>query len=143
MGFIKMLIGVPLLMVILVFAFVNNDLATFNLWPFYIEITVSLSVAIVFFILLGFILGEFFSWLSYSPVRKALRSQKKENKKLNKEQQKLVKEMESLHENIETLKEREAKLPKPTFRERVKNLFWRKKKEPAAEGGFFSPVSKN
>ena len=94
MGFIKMLIGVPLLMVILVFAFVNNDLATFNLWPFYIEITVSLSVAIVFFILLGFILGEFFSWLSYSPVRKALRSQKKENKKLNKEQQKLVKEMD-------------------------------------------------
>lgn len=37
MGFIKMLIGLPLLVVILVFAFVNNDLAVFNLWPFYIE----------------------------------------------------------------------------------------------------------
>lgn len=54
MGFIKMLIGLPLLVVILVFAFVNNDLAVFNLWPFYIEITVSLSVAIVFFYLFRF-----------------------------------------------------------------------------------------
>ena len=48
MGFIKMLIGLPLLVVILVFAFVNNDLAVFNLWPFYIEITVSLSVPLSF-----------------------------------------------------------------------------------------------
>ena len=57
MGFIKMLIGLPILIIILIFAFVNNDLATFNLWPFYFEITVSQSVAIVFFILLGFLLG--------------------------------------------------------------------------------------
>ena len=144
MGFIKMLIGLPLLAVILIFAFMNNDLATFNLWPFYLEITVSLSVAIVFFILFGFLLGEFFAWLSYAPVRKALRSQKKQNKKLSKEQLKLVKEMESLHENIETLKEKEAALPKPSVKERLKNLFRRK---PAADkaksGGFFSPVSKN
>ena len=98
MGFIKMLIGLPLLVVILVFAFVNNDLAVFNLWPFYIEITVSLSVAIVFFIFFGFVLGELFSWMSYAPVRKALRSQRKQNRKLSKEQQKLVKEMENLHE---------------------------------------------
>ena len=52
MGFIKMLIGLPILIIILIFAFVNNDLATFNLWPFYFEITVSQSVAIVFFFLL-------------------------------------------------------------------------------------------
>ena len=39
MGFIKMLIGLPILIIILIFAFVNNDLATFNLWPFYFEIT--------------------------------------------------------------------------------------------------------
>lgn len=128
MGFIKMLIGLPLLVVILVFAFVNNDLATFDLWPFYIEITVSLSVAIVFFIALGFVIGSFFSWLSYAPIRQALRKQKKQNKKLNKEQQRLVREMEGLHENLENLKELEAQLPKPSFGEKFKNLFRKSKK---------------
>lgn len=125
MGFIKWLIGLPLLLVILIFAFVNNDLATFNLWPFYIEITVSLSVAIVFFIVFGFFFGHLYSWMSYAPVRKALRKQKKQNKKLSKEQLKLVKEMEGLHTNLETM---EAKLPKIGFKQRFKNIFKRKPK---------------
>lgn len=125
MGFIKMLIGLPLLVVILVFAFMNNDLATFNLWPFYIEITVSLSVAIVFFIFVGFVLGEFFSWLSYAPVRKALRNQKKQNRKLSKEQQKLVKEMETLQQDSA------VKPAKSGTGSRFKNLFRRKEKTPA------------
>lgn len=130
MGFIKMLIGLPLLVVILVFAFVNNDLAVFNLWPFYIEITVSLSVAIVFFIFFGFVLGELFSWMSYAPVRKALRSQRKQNRKLSKEQQKLVKEMENLHENLESYKEQEVKTSKPGLGARLKGIFSRKRKVP-------------
>ena len=120
MGFIKMLIGLPLLVVILVFAFVNNDLAVFNLWPFYIEITVSLSVAIVF------------SWMSYAPVRKALRSQRKQNRKLSKEQQKLVKEMENLHENLESYKEQEVKTSKPGLGARLKGIFSRKKESSSA-----------
>ncbi len=123
MGFIKTLIGIPLLIVILVFAFVNNDLATFSLWPFYVEITVSLSVAIVFLLLVGFILGNFFCWLSYAPIRKALRVQKKQNRKLSKEQQKLAKEMEDLHENLANLKELEAQMPKVSIWERFKNWF--------------------
>ncbi len=123
MGFIKTLIGIPLLIVILVFAFVNNDLATFSLWPFYVEITVSLSVAIVFLLLVGFILGNFFCWLSYAPIRKALRVQKKQNRKLSKEQQKLTKEMEDLHENLANLKELEAQMPKVSKWERFKNWF--------------------
>lgn len=132
MGFIKMLIGLPLLVVILVFAFVNNDLAVFNLWPFYIEITVSLSVAIVFFIFFGFVLGELFSWMSYAPVRKALRSQRKQNRKLSKEQQKLVKEMENLHENLESYKEQEVKTSKPGLGVRLKGIFSRKKESSSA-----------
>ncbi len=139
MGIVKMLIGLPLLVIIFVFAFVNNDLATFNLWPFYIEITVSLSVAIVFFIFLGFIIGELFAWMSYAPVRKALRSQKRQNKKLSKEQQKLVKEMENLHENLETLKELEAQKPKLSFKERLKKIFSRK--QPEEDDGYH-PVAK-
>ena len=97
MGFMKLLIGLPILIVILIFAFVNNDLATFDLWPFYFEITVSLSVAVVFFILLGFILGLVWMWMSYAPVRKALRQQVKQNKKLSKEQ------IESLKSNISSV----------------------------------------
>lgn len=129
MSFIKMLIGLPLVIIVAIFAFVNNDMATFNLWPFYIEITVSLSVAIIFFIIFGFVLGELFSWLSYAPMRKSLRIQKKQNKKLNKEQQKLVEKVSGLQENIENLKAEEVVEPKAPFKERFKNLFKRSKKE--------------
>lgn len=123
MGFVKMLIGLPLLIVILVFAFVNNDLATFNLWPFYIEITISLSVAIVSFIVFGFILGKLSSWMSYAPMRAQLRKQRKQNKKLSKEQQKLNDKVSGLQENLETLKAVEVKEPKISFKERLKNIF--------------------
>lgn len=123
MGFIKVLIGLPVIAVLLVFAFVNNDLATFSLWPFNIQVTVSLSVAVLFFVALGFILGSVFSWLSYAPVRASLRRQKKQNKQLSKEQQKLVKEIEVLQENLDNLKEVEAALPKPGLGERLKGVF--------------------
>ena len=126
MAFIKMLIGIPLLVIVLIFAFVNNDLATFSLWPFYIEITVSLSVAIVFLLVIGFVLGSFFSWLSYAPVRQALRKQKKHNKKLSHEHQKLTKEVEGLHEDIASLKENTQTNkvePKPGIGSQIKNLF--------------------
>ena len=130
MGFIKLLIGLPLV-VILVFAFVNNDLATFNLWPFYVEITVSQSVAIVSFVVFGYILGKVSSWMSYAPVRAQLRKQKKENKKLNKEQQKLTEKVSGLQENLETLKTQTAEIlpPKPTLKDMMKNIFKRKEKE--------------
>lgn len=53
MSFVKMIIGLPLIVIIAVFAFVNNDMAVFSLWPFNMEITVSLSVAGIFFIVFG------------------------------------------------------------------------------------------
>ena len=127
MAFMKMLIGLPLLVVILVFAFVNNDLATFSLWPFYIEITVSLSVAIVFFILFGFVFGSLFSWMSYAPVRQALRKQKKQNKKLHKEQQKLAQEVEVLHVNIANMQDTEKTDAKRSFGPKIKRFFNAKK----------------
>lgn len=147
MSFIKMLIGLPLIIVVLIFAFVNNDLVSFNLWPFYLEITVSQSVAIVFLLFLGFIWGKFDSWLSYSPVRRALRQQKKANKKLNKEQEKLTEKVSDLEGSITSLKEEakdakaaakdaeiaakeaekaKAKAERRPLSERLKNLFKRK-----------------
>lgn len=129
MGFIKALIRLIVLAVVLIFAFVNNDLATFNLWPFYIEVTVSLSVAIVFFIVIGFIWAKIDSWIGYAPLRRQLRHQKKQNKKLSKEQQKLAKEVEGLHENLTTMKEKEASQPKPPLKQRIVAWFKRNKKE--------------
>lgn len=127
MGFIKALIRLVILAVVLIFAFVNNDFANFNLWPFYIEVTVSLSVAIVFFVVFGFIWGKFDSWMGYAPVRSQLRQQKKQNKKLSKEQQKLTKEVEGLHENISTLKEeKKAAAPKQPLKQRIAAWFKRK-----------------
>ena len=71
MSFVKMIIGLPLIVIIAVFAFVNNDMAVFSLWPFNMEITVSLSVAVIFFIVFGYIVGKLDSWLSYAPLRRA------------------------------------------------------------------------
>ena len=118
MGFMKLLIGLPILIVILIFAFVNNDLATFDLWPFYFEITVSL----------GLNLGLVWMWMSYAPVRKALRQQVKQNKKLSKEQQKLVEKVSGLQSNLDSFKAAEAAKPKPTIKERFKAAFSRKPK---------------
>lgn len=127
MGFIKALIGLPLAFIILVFAFVNNDMATFSLWPTAVEITVSLSVAIIFLIVFGYLIGWIFAWLSYSDIRKALRQQKKQNKKLSKEQEKLTKEVEGLQGNIETLKANVPAEPKLSFKERLKKFFRRER----------------
>ena len=125
MGFVKTLIGLPVLVVVLVFAFVNNDLATFNLWPFAIELTVPLSVAILFFVIFGFVFGGLFSWLSYAPVRKDLRKQKKKNKKLSKQHQLLSETVSDLQGDLEQIKaEKEALAPsKPSWRD-----FFKKKK---------------
>ena len=112
MGFIKALIGLPVLIVILVFAFFNNELATFNLLPFDFEITVPLSVAILFFIISGFLLGSFFAWLSYAPLRQDLRRQKKKNKKLSKERQMLTEKYSDLQVDLEQIKaQKEALMP--------------------------------
>jgi uncharacterized membrane protein YciS (DUF1049 family) len=112
MGIVKILIGLPIFIIIAVFAFVNNDLATFNLWPLSIEVTVSLSVAVIFFVLLGFFLGSFFSWLSHAPLRKDLRKQKKKNKKLSKQQQELAETVSDLQGSLEQVKaEKQALMP--------------------------------
>ena len=124
MGFVKTIIGLPLAFALLVFAFVNNDMATFSLWPTAIEITVSLSVAIVFLVLVGYFIGWLFAWLSYAPIRKALKNQKKQNKKLTKEQEKLTKEVEGLQTNIDSLKAvNTPEEPKDTWQKKFKRIF--------------------
>lgn len=124
MNIIKTIIGLPLLVALLVFAFVNNDFATFSFWPFYLEITISLSVAILFLFLAGFMFGSFFTWLSYAP---ALHSEKRQNKKLAKNQKKLTEKVSTLKEDVTDLKKQ---IP---FKERFKNFFKRKPQEKIEE----------
>ena len=130
MNFFKMLIELPIIIVVLIFAFVNNDFVTYSLWPFLVEITVSQSVVIVFLILFGFILGKLDSYISYSPLRKALRQQKKANKILNKEQQRLNEKVSDLEGNIVSLKEENKTIkenePKLSMRERLRRFFHKK-----------------
>nr|QJR98146.1 hypothetical protein PlAlph_1500 [uncultured Alphaproteobacteria bacterium] len=108
MSFLKLVIGLPLIIVIAVIAFMNNEMVSINLWPFYIEITASLSVVIIVLTLLGYIIGKLDSWVSYAPLRLSLRNQKRQNKKLNAEQQKLVEKVEGLKENLESIKTTET-----------------------------------
>ena len=93
MGFVKLIIGLPLFVLLLIFAIVNNDFVTLKLWPTDIEVITSLSVVTFVLFFLGYFVGNLFSWLSHAKVRSSLRAHKKQNKKLSKEQEKLVKEV--------------------------------------------------
>lgn len=128
MGFVKFIIGLPLFILLLVFAVVNNDFVTLKIWPTNIEIITSLSVVIVFLVLLGYFVGWMFTWMSYLPIRGSLRAHKKQNKKLSKEQEKLVKEVENLQENIETMKTPDFSAPKQSLREKLRKFFFKDKK---------------
>lgn len=145
MSFIRMIIGLPLIIVAAVFAFVNNDMAVFSLWPFNVEITASLSVAIVFFLVAGYIIGKLDSWLSYSPLRSALRSQQRQNRKLSREQQALAGKVESLKGDLQNAKAKaeaeaeaaaasEKELPKSGLKAKLSGWF---KRKPAADEDFW------
>jgi uncharacterized integral membrane protein len=130
MGFIKLIIGIPLFVLLLVFAIVNNDFVTLKIWPTDIEIITSLSVVIVFLFLFGYLIGKLFTWMSYSSVRSSLKAHKKQNKKLSKEQEKLSKEVENLQENIETMSRTEISvLEKKSWKEKLRDIFIKKHKQ--------------
>lgn len=132
MLFFKIIIGLPLIVLLLVFAFVNNNMVELSLWPADLEITISQSVLIVFLYVLGYIAGWFFTWVSYAPIRRLLRAQRKENRKMSKEQEKLNKEVEDLRGNIDVMKAAMPSDPKPGFFARLKNIF--KSDSPSKHG---------
>ena len=126
MGFVKLIIGLPLFVLLLLFAIVNNDFVTLKLWPTDIEIITSLSVVVFVLFILGYLVGRLFSWLSYAKVRSSLRAHKKQNKKLSKEQEKLTKEVEGLQDNIQEMKTASSVNNKRSLKERFRNIFSRK-----------------
>lgn len=70
------------------------------------------TVLAVFFIF-GYILGRISAWFGYSPIRRALRMQRKANRALNKEQAKLTETVSGLKQDIEKAhREQTAGAPK-------------------------------
>lgn len=127
MKFFKFLFWLPVLLSVIVFSSYNNQMMSFNLWPFITEVKISGSLAIVGLIVFGYVVAKIDSWFSYSPIRRALSSQKKQNKALDKKQKELTQTISGLQENISTLKamnsvETEAK----SFMQGLKNMFKRK-----------------
>lgn len=127
MNFIRRLIEIPLVIVVIIFAVINNDFATFNLKPFNLDITVSLSVLILVLFFTGYLLGRLDSFVANAPLRAALREQKKNNKALSKEHEKLNEKFSNLQENLENMKHQEEKAPAVPFKERLSNFFSFKK----------------
>ncbi len=107
MSFLRFIIGLVLVVAVAVLAVMNSDMVVINLWPFYIDIKAKMSIVIIVLVLVGYIVGKFDTWAAYSPLRSALRAQKRQNKKLNVEKQKLFEKVEGLNEIIESLKHSE------------------------------------
>ncbi|MBQ8870299.1 MAG: LapA family protein [Alphaproteobacteria bacterium] len=129
MNFIRRLIGIPLIVVVIVFAVVNNDFATFTLKPFDVDITISLSVLILVLFFAGYLLGRLDGYVANAPLRSSLRAHKKTNKVLNKEHEKLHATVSDLQENIEYLKNKEPEKTKVPFKQKMSKFFSFKKNQ--------------
>lgn len=127
MNFIRRLIEIPLIIIVIIFAVVNNDFATFTLKPFNVDITISLSVLILVLFFSGYLLGRLDAFVNYAPLRSQLRRQKKANKALNKEHEKLHEKVSTLQENLEQIKNKEPETPAVPFKERLSDFFTFKK----------------
>ena len=127
MNFIRRLIGIPLVIIVIVFAVINNDFATFTLKPFNIKISLNVLILILFFS--GYLLGRLDGYVANAPVRSQLKIHKKTNKALNKEHEKLHATVSNLQENIEYLKNKEPETPKITLKEKMSNFFSFKKNQ--------------
>ena len=143
MSFFRFIIGVPLIIAVAVVAFMNNEMVSINLWPFPIDIKALLSVVIIVMFAFGYIYGRVDSWMAYSPLRTALRSQRRQNKRLNAAQQKLTEQVEGLQEDLESMKNSESgaqgDAPKVSFVDGLKgkmaSLF--DKRKPKKEEDFW------
>lgn len=127
MNFVRSLIEIPLFLIVIVLAVVNEDFARFTLKPFGLDITISLSVLIIILFFTGYFVGRLDGYVANAPLRANLRQHKKANKEFSKKNEKLNATVSSLQENIEHLKVIKSSDPKPSFKERIANFFKFKK----------------
>ena len=130
MKFFKFLFWLPILTIVIVFVTTNSEKMSFSLWPFLPEnskISVSGPLAIIFFILFGYVVAKIDSWFSYSPIRRALSSQRRQNKQLDRKQKELTQTISGLQENISSLKAmNHVDAGKKSFMARLREKFRRK-----------------
>lgn len=141
MSFLRFLLFLPIIVVLSVLALNNSDGVDISLWPFINKagevfmLKTKFSVLIIALSLFVFIYAKIDSWLAYSHLRSELRTQRRQNKKLNAEQQKLVEKVEGLKENLDSITPLEQAKPKPVnsgkfsaIKEKIASWFKRKPK---------------
>ncbi|MBP5399656.1 MAG: hypothetical protein J6Y53_04490 [Alphaproteobacteria bacterium] len=141
MSFLRFLLFLPIVVALSVLALDNSGEVSISLWPFINKagevfvLETKMSILIVALSLFIFIYAKIDSWLAYSHLRSELRTQRRQNKKLNAEQQKLVEKVEGLKENLDSIAPQEQVKAKPAgvgkvsaLREKVASWFKRKPK---------------
>ena len=134
MAFIRTLIELPVFLIIIVLAVVNNDFAEFSLKFLHLHLKISTSILIVILFVVGYLIGRLDGYAANAPLRLKLRQHKKDNKLLNKENEKLHKDHQKLSANFSSLQEdfahikiKEREDAKKSMRAKLKNIFSFKK----------------
>ena len=109
MKFIYYLIALPVLAVLAWGIYVAKPLEDGISFAPYLEDCVNAKLVMAVLLLIGYTLGRFSAWFSYSPVRGELRRQRKANRTLNQEQIKLNKTVDGLKQDIVGLQENAKK----------------------------------
>lgn len=129
MNFIRSLIDIPVFILVIILAVVNDESTRFVFKSFDIKITVAISALILVLFFAGYFIGRLDGYVANAPLRLQLREHKKANKVLNKEHEKLNKEHEKLSTNFSHLKEdfQNLKVASPehkkSFKDRLCSFF--------------------
>lgn len=83
------LITLPLMVVAVVFAVVNQQTAQVNLWPFDIQLEAPLFLIVLLSIFVGFILGGIASWMAATRKRRRAKGDRARLRNLEQEVQNL------------------------------------------------------
>ncbi len=136
MKFIYYLIALPVLAVLAWGIYVAKPLEDGISFAPYLEDCVNAKLVMAVLLLIGYTLGRFSAWFSYSPVRGELRRQRKANRTLNQEQIKLNKTVDGLKQDIVGLqekakKDKEIESAKKAENSKVRAFFGKFKKKKA------------
>ena len=136
MKFIYYLIALPVLAVLAWVIYVAKPLEDGISFAPYLEDCVNAKLVMAVLLLIGYTLGRFSAWFSYSPVRGELRRQRKANRTLNQEQIKLNKTVDGLKQDIVGLqekakKDKEIESAKKAENSKVRAFFGKFKKKKA------------
>ncbi|HCU59069.1 MAG TPA: hypothetical protein DIC64_03715, partial [Alphaproteobacteria bacterium] len=121
------LIEIPIFVLIIVLAVINDDYTKFTFKPFDISVTVSLSVLILCLFFIGYFIGRIDGYVAGAPLRAKLRENKKAHKALNKEHEKLTSNFSHLQEDFQRIKASAPEQAKVSFLSKLAGIFKFKK----------------